>query len=327
MMRCAPLNYASSCILDLQRGVDAFIKNGSRVDAARVKSLINTIQTAQHFVLPDGGVLFDDELRGIRNKKIRLPYPIITVEWRVDQSGSEGLACSKRIAVVQEIRYAELQEHWAFDGAPPDFVINDNADNLCILVFAVSWVDNLRMWVPAMGGILVSESWDARVGYQRMEPMFGGTRHEIGQCQFVPLLLETADVYIKRAGKHTAMREMLHDITSEWSSVLELCEALTCSNVGTEKIQSVPASVNAKRVRDNKLPLYDAWCLTVETPSSRAGAAHGGYGGHASPREHLRRGHIRRLDADRSVWVNAHVVGTGGRIDKNYRVVTARTNP
>lgn len=42
----------------------------------------------------------------------------------------------------------------------------------------------------------------------------------------------------------------------------------------------------------------------------------------ASPREHLRRGHIRRLEDGRKFWINAAVVaaGNGGKIHKDYGI-------
>lgn len=39
------------------------------------------IGDAIHFVLPDGGRLLNDELRGLMGTPLRLPYPNITVEW------------------------------------------------------------------------------------------------------------------------------------------------------------------------------------------------------------------------------------------------------
>jgi hypothetical protein len=43
-------------------------------------------------------------------------------------------------------------------------------------------------------------------------------------------------------------------------------------------------------------------------------------GSHCSPREHLRRGHIRRIAGNRCVWVNSCVVAAGSRfgVSKDY---------
>ena len=47
----------------------------------------------------------------------------------------------------------------------------------------------------------------------------------------------------------------------------------------------------------------------------------GHYSAHASPRYHMRRGHIRRLPTGKTTFVHAHFVGSQdtGTVDKNYR--------
>ena len=75
-----------------------------------------------------------------------------------------------------------------------------------------------------------------------------------------------------------------------------------------------------KRLKHGKLPIiYETKILTIK-PSVRSSSAEKG-GSHTSPRQHLRRGHIRRLDSG-NIWVNSCVVGSAekGRIDKSYRV-------
>lgn len=103
-------------------------------------------------------------------------------------------------------------------------------------------------------------------------------------------------------------------------AVLELCEALSCSNVTHEPIEKINHGVNARRVRDGKLPLYETRCLVINV--SKSAASQTGDGSHASPRQHLRMGHVRRLNSG-NVWVNSCVVGTpkNGVIEKSYEVV------
>lgn len=108
----------------------------------------------------------------------------------------------------------------------------------------------------------------------------------------------------------------------EITTFLGFCEAITCSNVSTERIQAEDCRLNRKRVQAGKLPLYETHILTVEVPrlSTRSREKMGGT--HASPRQHLRRGHIRRLTPERKIWVNSCVVGQCGFIDKKYSVRT-----
>jgi len=101
--------------------------------------------------------------------------------------------------------------------------------------------------------------------------------------------------------------------------LLNLLNALQCSNV---HIESAGPPRPQRKKASTSLPFDEYHILTVDVPRS-AGSTTGAGGTHASPREHLRRGHIRRLQSGLKVWVNACVVGSGnalGRIEKSYDV-------
>lgn len=105
-------------------------------------------------------------------------------------------------------------------------------------------------------------------------------------------------------------------------AVLSFIAALQCSNV---KIMDdlAPAKLNKSRIKKGKEPLFDYKVLTIDTQSktSKKDASNNGEPTH-SKREHLRRGHIRRLE-HKTVWVNPCVVGdnTKGNINKEYQVI------
>jgi hypothetical protein len=120
------------------------------------------------------------------------------------------------------------------------------------------------------------------------------------------------------------LRSAGNDVLGEVRSTLNLCEALSCSNVKADTLQFENKKANIKREKKGKLPIYETKVLTIESPmSSRTGLDGFGCSDRKSPRQHLRRGHIRRISDNRKIWVNSCVVGTadGGRIDKSYRVV------
>jgi hypothetical protein len=104
------------------------------------------------------------------------------------------------------------------------------------------------------------------------------------------------------------------------SCLLSFLNALACSNVAIER--SAPKRGN-KKVKA-ALPFDTYHILTIDVPaSSGTGAA---TGGHRSPREHLRRGHIRRLADGRRIWVNATVVAASrgaGVVTKDYALRAA----
>ena len=65
-------------------------------------------------------------------------------------------------------------------------------------------------------------------------------------------------------------------------------------------------TVNQRRIAKGKRPLYD-WRTVVIGPANARTESHGGT--HASPRQHDRRGHLRRLKSGKTVWVRQTKVG------------------
>lgn len=160
-----------------------------------------------------------------------------------------------------------------------------------IYIFVCCWLDSMGMWGPLPTEVAIpvkmyldrsKKSLDGRVSIRAQM-----------QNQIAPM----------------------SDFGDEIGSLLCLLNSLQCSNV---KIDHHVPKVKGKKVKTAHA--FDSYhFLTIDPPkqSSFTGAS----GGHRSPREHLRRGHIRRLE-DRKIWVNASVVGTGsaGKISKDYKV-------
>lgn len=100
--------------------------------------------------------------------------------------------------------------------------------------------------------------------------------------------------------------------------VLALIQVLQCCNVKTTRVLPPPA-LNKKRIASGKLPFVEYRVLTIDGGSSVSGT---GSGTHSSPRQHIRRGHIRRLADERRIWIHQCLVGDPrkGLIVKDYRV-------
>lgn len=104
-------------------------------------------------------------------------------------------------------------------------------------------------------------------------------------------------------------------------AIFDFSEALTCSNVSTEIAEPVDPRVNARRMRDGKAPLLETRVLVInagKTPP-RGNESQGTH--HAGPRQHLRRGHIRRLPKE-NIFVQPCVVGDPkrGTVKQQYVV-------
>lgn len=103
-----------------------------------------------------------------------------------------------------------------------------------------------------------------------------------------------------------------------FSTVAAFLSVLNCCNVAKKEINP-PEKVQKKRQKKGKQPIWSYWVLELK-PTSRSGEAQGGT--HASPRVHLRRGHVREYRPGEYTWVQPCVVGQGnGIVHKDYKLV------
>lgn len=102
------------------------------------------------------------------------------------------------------------------------------------------------------------------------------------------------------------------------SSMLAGLAVLNCSNIVTRRHDPDPKLQKA-RAKRGKQPLFSYHTLEIDPQASReAGVDQGGT--HASPRVHLRRGHIRKFAPGKWCWVRETIVRgiTPGMVHKDY---------
>lgn len=100
-----------------------------------------------------------------------------------------------------------------------------------------------------------------------------------------------------------------------WSAVYRTLSAINCSNV--DLVEHKPSKLRLSRAKRNNLPIFSTWTLRIRP--SKKGGCNGGT--HASPRVHLRRGHIRQYLPGKYIWVQPCVVGNSkGIISKDYKI-------
>lgn len=169
-----------------------------------------------------------------------------------------------------------------------------------IVLHIIIWIDHLETWGP------MPEIAIPRVNYLNRK-----TINESGRTGILAL---PRDITIP-----------MSDYQDELGAFLCFLNILQCANVHTESDRPRPLKNGAK----NALPFDEYHYLTISKYSETENDARRESketGNHRSPREHLRRGHIRRLSR-MMVWVNATVVnpgGTGGKITKEYVMGKAR---
>lgn len=110
---------------------------------------------------------------------------------------------------------------------------------------------------------------------------------------------------------------LLRTCAREIGVVAQACAALACTNVTTEIVRP---NREARAARPAST-LFDYHVLMIQPDAERHPSEDRG-GTHASPRTHIRRGHIRRLAWGPRIWVNSSVVNPGaiGTVNKDYAV-------
>lgn len=109
--------------------------------------------------------------------------------------------------------------------------------------------------------------------------------------------------------------------------LLQFLSALQCSNVVDTKLSARGA---ARKKAKDALPFDEYHVLTLRVSASAGGGARsrgtpGAPSSRASPREHLRRGHMVCPEGRRPFWRNATTVCAdrgAGRVHKDYRLVS-----
>lgn len=99
--------------------------------------------------------------------------------------------------------------------------------------------------------------------------------------------------------------------------VLDLLCCLSCSNVETQTIK--PSNFSKQRKKNkNKQPLFESKVLVLKNSDKNFQRTNNKSNTNKSPRSHLRRGHIRRLQNGGCVWVKQTLVNGEGFINKEY---------
>lgn len=96
--------------------------------------------------------------------------------------------------------------------------------------------------------------------------------------------------------------------------LMQFLDILSCSNVHIEQSRAKPPMK-----KKGALPFDIYHVLIIGDQKTGSGSS---TTDHRSPREHIRRGHIRRYSDGKKIWINAMVVAKGspGKVTKDYRL-------
>jgi hypothetical protein len=271
-----------------------------------IEKMMETAKQGVKFALPVNGRLMEDDFKGLPDG-FRLPYPITVAEYATTDDGPDAqaiadgtlAACHRRIVIAQEFDVAVLPEYSYKHTIPPGATHAIYVTVICDLA-DVGWVPNWSM------GIVWNCRNEANKFSGNAAPIPGG---------YGDLVARTTR---ENGGSVSAAARA--DTGHEVTAILELCEALSCSNVRAELVPA-PPRLNAKRIKNGRMPLPDYHVLTVCAHKPNGGTATV-LGDRSGPRQHLRRGHIRVYQTGLRLWIQPTVVGSAanGMLNKTYRV-------
>jgi hypothetical protein len=298
-------NYAAQAV----RGINLYADRTQhdpkyQADVPFVRGMVKDMFAAVHFVLPDDGKFLEDDLRGLHGLKARLPYPKLTLEYH-SSTGCKVVILAAERRPEDVAAALNWKDELAFLPAYGDVVI--------LLYYAFSIPAIPGEWYPSPKGIILPSEWED----QTMETPLG---FKMRPFAFLPAACLQVLSDEKIRGKDAAWDGDVLRVT------LCFLEALACSNVSTKVLEPVDPKVNRKREAKGKLPFYETKVLVVQAPkiAGQLNVATSDDGDkRASPREHLRRGHIRRIEDGRRVWVNSCIVGSRnlGHVGKRYMIL------
>ncbi|MGN8190915.1 hypothetical protein [Burkholderia ubonensis] len=338
-----PTNYCSDAIDDLREAVKGM--RNARVmpkTAHRAMVVVEMLQHAVKFMLPNCAQLVNElSLRESHLELLRLPYPLVAFEapWIKDGEGEAELngfeqsKSTRRIALCWELDekfqpFPDIRFE-LFAGVE---AVRQAFPEGGVFVLPVFYVDKLRLWQFGAGGTFiprefrVDESFQPLPATQIAEDALRavGRKHEKGYRfraePFVVMPEMFQELIIRADGDvDRALATVQLDASDEVTMAVQACSVLNCANVETIDV-SPSRAANAKRAAKGKPPFFTYKVLQVSAERSPKAASSGGT--HGSPRMHLRRGHLRRLEG-RVVWVRAAMVNAGssaGVVAKDYTI-------
>lgn len=266
--------------------------------AQEAQDILENAKQAVKFLMPENGKIFDSHFKALP-EKLHLPFPKIVIEYQCLAEGGvaeEVFGKKATTPAKKRIIYAEQQG---------GVIMVVSIVAFCLSTGGESWQVQ-----PYYAGIMTNEM------VQPFEEVKKPPEAALGK-DIKNVFTKFIDMggMAKRAHGDTWEQNAYVDMLDESGAVLSLIEALSCKNVGVEKLPM--RKMNKGAAKRGALPFDQYHVLTVGGLSKSTRESGGAQ--HRSPREHLRRGHIRRLDTG-NIWVNSTVVnaGIGSKIEKTY---------
>lgn len=262
-------------------------------DSIEVRRMVNDAIRAQHFYLPENCDLVGDpdHTYSMKGLPVRLPFKIITTS--VTVSGVDF------VTVAQESTR-----------------LLDGYSKSCRVIECRSAIRTDRYWsVNPILGIINTES---------------ASRGDAESISLAPFLRDALDL------PDGIIKSLIPCVQASASQVFNLLAALACENVVFESEGVSDPAKAARSLSKNREPKYATKTLKILTPVPRVvkigtdlvanesdeSVLEDDEYCRASPKQHLRRGHIRTLPSGKRIWVNECVVSdsANGILTKRYAI-------
>jgi hypothetical protein len=256
-----------------------------------IKVAIGAAENTTKFLLPDHGMLLEDNaLKALSDDELHLPYESIALEYAYPDD-PEWVQRDDAEQCSKRILFAT-----EFDDS--------------IQIVRSQFADRLGVWVTAGPVLLPKSNWANR-SMLSSDGRFALSLADVsGQTDFDP----------------QTWRDSFAD--DAWVLVSFL-NALACSNVTAQPLQQ-PAPIPGRQQKKPSKTQDVYHVLGLTYGADQSDAAHGASGSGGTKREHMRRGHIRRLADGRKLWINAVAVNAGrnfGRVTKSYQLKAQKQTP
>ena len=329
-----PLNYAAHAIEDLRRLLPQMRAEAPK-SAEALEMLIRRLRDSIKFLLPNCcDLIAVEDLRQSHLDLLKLPFPCIALEasWIAEEQspdvigGQPQAAATKRIALCWEILPDEVKDL-------ADLELDAEYEQGGVFVVPIFWGPAFGRWVVPVGGVFVPygnavvaldpDRLSAATRIEREALLAAGQASDRAKgfrAEPVVLFPELFERAVPRyGGRAQALAHVSLDTHDEVMMLIQACAVLNCANVTTEDL-TPSASLNRKRKVNGKQPFFSYKVLQLSDERHRVGEPAGGH--HVSPRMHLRRGHLRRLEK-KTVWVRPAMVNaasTRGVVAKDYQI-------
>lgn len=253
---------------------------------ALILTLTGILESAHKFVLPDNGELFGPEIQPYMVGGARLPFPEVVIEYACKPNPNDRAPTPDEIRVTKRILVCAEQTFAGFGTG----------------IAAYSILFHNGEWNPSSIGIF-TEYVD---------------RDQEPTIRIISKGSLASDFLARYPDRREAETVAIRNSFLEMRALFQLLAALSCTNVTTELIRP---NREARAARPEST-LFDYHVLMIRPGAERHEGNPLG-GSHASPRTHLRRGHIRQHQTAGRIWVNSCVVNPTaiGTVNKDYRIV------